>query len=239
MIDQPISAIYLLRETFAKMGAIYAPMLIINSPSLIILLGNNFAVGSAAIIPLNIIYLFVLIPFLSGAMIFYSYRSVTGNQVTVSEAFNQANRRLLQLILAYFIPVALILAGIIGIMLFHLFLSGLILLIIEIPGFYILSRLMFSSYVTVINNSSVQDSLNSSWKLTQGRWWLLFRSNFLISIVALVPAILISGLIGSRLGNSLASQMVSNLLGFLVGPLMTVYMVLLYKELRESAATIE
>ncbi|MEG4066552.1 hypothetical protein QUA42_04245 [Microcoleus sp. Pol11C2] len=238
MIDQPISAIYLLRETFAKMGSIYAPLLIINSPTLIIMLLNNFGLGSAAI-PLNIIYLFVLIPFLSGAMIFYSYRSLTGNQVTVSEAFNQANRRLLQLILAYFIPVVLILAGIIGIMLFHLFLPGWLLLIIEIPGCYILSRLMFSSYVTVINNFTVQDSLNSSWKLTQGRWWLLFRSNFLISIVALVPAILISGLIGSRLGNSLASQMVSNLLGFLVVPLMTVYMVLLYKELRESAATIE
>ena len=235
MIDQPISAIYVLRETFAKMGAIYAPLLIINSPNLIILLLNNFGLGSAAI-PLNIIYLLVLIPFLSGAMIFYSYRSLTGNQVTVSEAFNQANRRLLQLILAYFIPVVLVLAGI---MLFHLFWRGLILLIIAIPGCYILSRLMFSSYVTVINNSSVQDSLNSSWKLTQGRWWLLFRANFLISIVALVPAILISGLIGSRLGNSLASQMVSNLLGFLVGPLITVYMVLLYQELQESAATIE
>ena len=238
MIDQPISAIYVLRETFAKMGAIYAPLLIINSPSLIILLVNNFGLGSAAI-PLNIIYLFVLIPFLSGAMIFYSYRSLTGNQVTVSEAFNQANRRLLQLIFAYFIPLGLILAGIIGIMLFHLFLPGLILLLIEILGCSILSRLMFSSYVTVINNSSLQDSLNSSLKLTQGRWWLLFRANFLISIVALVPAILIFGLIGSRLGNSLASQMVSNLLGFLVGPLMTVYMVLLYQELRESAATIE
>jgi len=235
MIDQPISAIYVLRETFAKMGAIYAPLLIINSPSLIIILLNSFGFGSAAI-PVNIIYLFVLIPFLSGAMIFYSYRSLTGNQVTVSEAFNQANRRLLQLILAYFIPVVLILAGI---MLFHLFLRGLTLLIIAIPGCYILSRLMFSSYVTVINNSSVQDSLNSSWKLTQGRWWLLFRANFLISIVALVPAILISGLIGSRFGNSLASQMVSNLLGFLVGPLITVYMVLLYQELQESAATIE
>jgi len=234
MIDQPISAIYVLRETFAKMGAIYAPLLIINSPSLIILLLNSFALGSATI-PVNIIYLFLLIPFLSGAMIFYSYRSLTGNQVTVSEAFNQANRRLLQLILAYFIPVVLISAGI---MLFHLFLPGLILLIIA-PGCYILSRLMFSSYVTVINNSSVQDSLNSSWKLTQGRWWLLFRANFLISIVALVPAILISGLIGSRLGNSVASQMVSNLLGFLVGPLITVYMVLLYQELQESAATIE
>ena len=237
MIDQPISAIYLLRETFAKMGVLYAPMLTINSPSLILLLLNNFGLGSAAI-PLNI-YFFVLIPFLSGAMIFYTYRSLTGNQVTVSEALHQANRRLLQLILAYFFPVIPILAGIIGIRLFPLFLPGWIIFIIGIPGFYILYHLMFSYYVTVIDNSSLQDSLNSSWKLTQGRGWLLFRSNFLISIVAFVPVILISGLIGSRLGNSLASQMVSNLLGLLVLPLMTVYQVVLYKELRESTATIE
>jgi hypothetical protein len=58
----------------------------------------------------HIIYWLVAVPLLSGAMIFYTYRSLTRNQVTVGEAFNQANRRLLQLIgvsIMYFVLVSL------------------------------------------------------------------------------------------------------------------------------------
>jgi membrane-anchored glycerophosphoryl diester phosphodiesterase (GDPDase) len=165
----------------------------------------------------------VAVPLLSGAMIFYTYRSLTRNQVTVGQAFNQANRRLLHLILVYIMFVGLVFAGFLALI---------------IPGLYVACRLIFSLYATVIDNSSAVDSLNSSWELTKGRWWLVFRAIFLIFFVVFVPIILISLLIRST-GNLLASQLTSNLLGFLAGPLMNVYLVLLYLRLRESAATIQ
>lgn len=223
MTNPRISAQSLLRETFATTGSLYAPLLTINFPNLILSAINSWDnLGSASVV-FNIIYSFVAIPFLSGAMIFYTYRSLTRNQVTVGQAFNQANRRLLHLILVYIMYSVLVLAGFIALI---------------IPGLYVSYRLIFSLYVTVIDNSSALDSLSSSWELTKGRWWLVFRASFLILFGVLVPILLIVLLISST-GNLLASKLAANVLGFFTVPLMNVYLVLLYLRLRESAATIK
>jgi membrane-anchored glycerophosphoryl diester phosphodiesterase (GDPDase) len=223
MTNPRISAKSLLIATFATTGPIYAPLLTINFPNLILSAINSLdTLGSAGVV-FNIIYSFVAVPFLSGAMIFYTYRSLTGNQVTVGEAFHQANRRLLHLILVYIMYSVLVLAGCIALI---------------IPGLYVAYRLVFSLYVTVIDNSSALDSLSSSWELTKGRWWLVFRASFLILLVVFVPILLIVLLISST-GNLLASKLAANVLGFFTLPLMNVYFVLLYLRLRESAATIK
>jgi membrane-anchored glycerophosphoryl diester phosphodiesterase (GDPDase) len=219
-----ISARSLLRETFATTGPLYAPLLIINSPSLIFTASNSFLgkLDSAGI-AVNIIYSIVAIPLLSGAMIFYTYRSLTRNQVTIGQAFNQANRRWLHLILVYNMFVGLVWAGLYALI---------------IPGLYVSYRLIFSLYATVIDNSSVLDSLTSSWQLTKGRWWLVFRATFLIFFVVIVRIISIFLLI-SPTRQSLGSQFAGNLLEFLAAPLINVSFVLLYLRLRESAATIK
>jgi len=223
MTGSRISARSLLRETFATTGPLYAPLLTINFPNLILSAINSLDnLGSAGVV-FYIIYSFVAIPFLSGAMIFYTYRSLTRNQVTVGQAFNQANRRLLHLILVYIMFVVLVFAGFIALI---------------IPGLYVSYRLIFSLYVTVIDNSSALDSLSSSWELTKGRWWLVFRASILIIFVVSVPILLIVLLISST-GNLLASKLAGNVLGFFTVPLMNVYLVLLYLRLRESPATIK
>ena len=223
MTNPRISTRSLLRETFATTKPIYAPLLTINFPNLILsAIINSFGnLGSAGVV--FFIYSLVAVPLFSGAMIFYTYRSLTRNQVTVGQAYNQASRRLLHLILAYILFVGLVFAGFIALI---------------IPGFYVSFRLIFSLYATVIDNSSAVDSLNSSWELTKGRWWLLFRAICLIALVVFVPIILISLLIDPT-AKSVGYQLTSNLLGFLAGPLMNVYLVLLYLRLRESAATIK
>ncbi len=218
-----ISARSLLRETFATTGPLYSPLLTINFPNLILSAINSLDnLGSAGVV-FYIIYSFVATPFLSGATIFYTYRSLTRNQVTVGQAFNQANRRLLHLILVYIMFVGLVVAGFIALI---------------IPGLYVAARLIFSLYATVIDNSSALDSLNSSEELTKGRWWLVFRAILLLYFVVSVPILLIVLLITAT-GNLLAFKFGGNLLGFLVAPLMNVYLVLLYLRLRESAATIK
>jgi membrane-anchored glycerophosphoryl diester phosphodiesterase (GDPDase) len=223
MTGSRISARSLLRETFATTKPLYAPLLTINFPNLILSTINSLdTIGSAAVV-FNIIYSFVAIPFLSGAMIFYTYRNLTRNQVTVGEAFHQANRRLLHLVLVYIVYSVLVLVGLIALI---------------IPGLYVSYRLIFSLYVTVIDNSSALDSLSSSWELTKGRWWLVCRASFLILFVVFVPILLIVLLISST-GNLLASKLAANVLGFFTLPLMNVYFVLLYLRLRQSAATIK
>ena len=222
MTNPRISTRSLLRETFATTKPLYAPLLTINFPNLIFTALNSFGnLGSAGFV--FFIYSFVAVPLFSGAMIFYTYRSLTRNQVTVGQAYNQASRRLLHLILASILFVGLVFAGFIALI---------------IPGLYVSNRLIFSLYGTVIENSSAVDSLNSSWELTKGRWWLVFRATFLIFFVVFVPIILISLLIDPT-AKSVGYQLTSNLLGFLAGPMMNVYLVLLYLRLRESAATIQ
>ncbi len=262
MTNPRISTEGLLRETFATTKPLYAPLLTIGSPSLIFAALNSFGILGSAGVVFNFIYSFVAIPFLSGAMIFYTYRSLTRNQVTVGQAFNQANRRLLHLILVSImvfvrvVAASSVLALAVGIALLIIpRLSVAYYLVFSrywvsrysvlvwagaaiIPALYLGGRLIFSLYATVIDNSSAADSFSSSWELTKGRWWLVFRANFLIVLVLGVPIILISRLIDPT-GKSLASQLAGNLLGFLAGPLMNVYLVLLYLRLRESAATIK
>ena len=223
MTHPRISTRSLLREAFATTKPIYAPLLTINFPNLILsAIINSFGnLGSAGVV--FFVYSLVAVPLFSGAMIFYTYRSLTRNQVTVGQAYNQASRRWLHLILAYILFVGVVFAGFLALI---------------IPGLYVSCRLTFSLYATVIDNSSAVDSLSSSWKLTKGRWWLLFRALSLIVLVVFVPIILISLLIDPT-AKSVGYQLTSNLLGFLAGPLMNVYLVLLYLRLRESAATIQ
>ena len=222
MTNPRISTRSLLRETFATTKPLYAPLLTINFPNLIFTALNSFGnLGSAGVV--FFIYSFVAVPLFSGAMIFYTYRSLTRNQVTVGQAYNQASRRLLHLILAYILFVGLVFAGFLALI---------------IPGLYVSCRLTFSLYAAVIDNSSAVDSLNSSWELTKGRWLLLFRAICLIALVVFVPIILISLLIDPT-AKSVGYQLTSNILAFLASPLMNVYLVLLYLRLRESAATIQ
>ena len=156
-------------------------------------------------------------------MIFYLYRSFTGNKVTVNEAFQQANRRLWPLFLVFSKSALIVSAG---------------FFVLIIPGVYLGCRLLFAPFATVIDNCSGLDSFDSTFQLTQGREWLVFRASFLIVLVVFLPIILISRLIDPT-GKSVGYQLTSNLLEFLAGPLMDVYFVLLYLRLRESPATIE
>lgn len=226
MTVPPISARSLLRETFAAAKTLYPPLLIINSPILIYSsLPILVALGLAGT-PLKIIDWLSSLAFIfvSGATIFYSYRSLTGNQVNVSEAFQQANKRFFKLVMVNILYSLLLLAGLVALM---------------IPGLYISYRLMFSSYAVVIDNYSPQESIKSSWELTKGHWWLLFRSTFLLFAVALLPIILIALLIDSVGGESTASEVLANVVVFLILPFINIYLVLLYVRLGEFAAIIE
>ncbi|MEG3939041.1 MULTISPECIES: hypothetical protein [unclassified Microcoleus] len=218
-----ISARSLLREAFASMGTIYVPHLIIGSPLFIFsVLKLSGKLGSTSV-ALNIIYLCVLIPLVRGALIFYLYRSFTGNQVTVNEAFQQANRRLLPLILVFGKSAVMVFAASLALI---------------IPGVYLACRLLFAPCATVIDNCADVDSLNSSWQLTKGREWLLFRSSCLVSFVYFIPGVLIPISIDPT-GISLASNLAGKAALFLVAPLINVFGILLYLRLRESAATIK
>ena len=265
MTAQRISVRSLMRETLAAIGSIYAPLLVINFVQLliVIVLEKQLAGLSVAV---NIIYWLSAAPLLLGAMIFYIYRSLTENEVTVGESFKQASRRFLQLILAnipnlisVLLAYALLMNGLVEFMV-NAFNQGggrwLEFILDNNPGGFgaiflapglifiiflwssLVFRLTFSLYGTIIDNNSALHSISSSWKITKGRFWLMCRSTLLVSFVVVVPILLITTLISST-GNLLVFQPVINVLAFLSAPLVNVYLVLLYLRLRDSAATIQ
>ena len=264
MAAQRISVRSLMRETLAAIGSVYAPLLAINFVEfLIVAVLMNRMLGSGDI-ALNIIYWFLAFPLLCGTLVFYLYRNLIENQVTIGEAFKQANRRLLQLMLAnipnlisvllVFMlesfypgggtwPYFIFLGNILGHPVYVLLALGLILLIFLWS--YVGFRFTFSCYGTVINNSSALHSVNSSWKITKGRFWLICRSIFLLFFVGTVPKVLgailiylIQQLAIAELWGSLGlvAQITILILICLANALIDVYLVLLYLRLRESAA---
>ena len=265
MTAQRISVRSLMRETLAAIGSVYALLLVINFVELLIVAVLNRMLGSGDI-ALNIIYWFLAFPLLCGTLAFYLYRNLTGNEVTVGEAFKQANRRLLQLMLAnipnlisVLLAYALLMNGLVEFMV-NAFNQGggrwLEFILDNNPGGFgaiflapglifiiflwssLVFRLTFSLYGTIIDNNSALHSISSSWKITKGRFWLMCRSTLLVSFVVVVPILLITTLISST-GNLLVFQPVINVLAFLSAPLVNVYLVLLYLRLRDSAATIQ
>jgi hypothetical protein len=273
MTYQRISATNLLRSTFGIVGSLYVPLLIITSPNFIgnwlnVLVNqdldsaiNGWKISGVVtwnnlIYYLNLIYWLCAVPLLWGATIFYTYQSLTENQVTVGESFKHAYRILPQLMLAW-IPIGLMFyiylspLGVLQRLMFAsisnaspLVFAGLIALII--PGLYLGIRLQFSLFATTIDNAAAQDSISSSWKLTKERWWLLFRANLLIGIVTAVPLQLIPLLINNFLGFLLFNsplvvifQLLVIVLQLSLEVLTSVYFVLLYRRLRDSVATIQ
>ena len=262
MTAQRISVRSLMRETLAAIGSVYALLLVINFVELLIVAVLNRMLGSGDI-ALNIIYWFLAFPLLCGTLAFYLYRNLTGNEVTVGEAFKQANRRLLQLMLANIpnlisvLPVFMlesfnsgggrwpefILGNNLGDPVSILLALGLVLLIFLWS--YVGFRFTFSCYGTVIDNSSALHSVSSSWKITKGRFWLICRSIFLLFFVGTVPKVLgailiylIQQLAIAELWGSLGlvAQITILLLICLANALIDVYVVLLYVRLRDSAA---
>ncbi|MEG4228312.1 hypothetical protein QUA35_19180 [Microcoleus sp. N9_B2] len=141
----------------------------------------------------------------------------------MNEAFQQANRRLLPLILVFGKSAVMVFAASLALI---------------IPGVYLGCRLLFAPCATVIDNCADVDSLNRSWQLTKGREWLVFRSSCLVSFVYFIPGLLIPISIDPT-GISLASNLAGKAALFLVAPLINVLGILLYLRLRESAATMQ
>lgn len=65
-----------------------------------------------------------------------------------------------------------------------IFLGGLILLIV--PGFYFMGRLMFGCYIAVDKNKNAIDSIKESWSMTKDYGWKIFWKTFVIGLFILV-----------------------------------------------------
>lgn len=101
-------------------------------------------------------------------------RAAQHNKVELGDIWNEFKVKGLRLLL-----LEILLVIIVG--------AGLILLII--PGVYLIGRLAIAPYVLIDKNTKVVEALNRSWELTKGRMWQIYTV-ILFGIVLALPNVI-------------------------------------------------
>lgn len=205
-----IRAGQLLKDAFTYTPPIYLPLLAFFLPSLLIsLLMLGMTPGATVLI--SIINLFGIIPFMTGAAIFYAHQNLTNRGATLPDSMQAASERFVQLVILTVITVIVLVIG------FVCFI---------VPGIYLLVRLSFSYYALIIERRSAFNSLSRSWQLTKGHWWKIFTALAIIFLAIFIPAFVV--LVILAIVDPAGVEIGGSLLTFLIGPPVSVYYVLLF-----------
>jgi len=200
----------LLKDSFAYTPPIYLPLLVFFLPTLIISLLELGMTPGAAMLT-SVINLLGIVPFVTGAAIFYAYQNLTNRGATIPDSMQAAGERFAQLVFLTFIVSILLIAGFI---------------LLVIPGVYLSIRLSFVYYALMIENRSTFDSLIRSWQLTQGHWWKIFWAFLVLIFAIFIPAFIV--LVIFAVIDPGGADVGGSLLAFLVSPFISVYYVFLF-----------
>lgn len=200
----------LLKDSFTYTPPIYLPLLVFFLPSLIISLLILGMTPGAAVLT-RVINLLGIVPFVTGAAIFYVYQNLTNRGATIPDSMQAAGERFAQLVFLTFIVFVILLAGFI---------------LLVIPCVYLSIRLSFVYYALMIENRSAFDSLSRSWQLTQGHWWKIFWSFLVLALAVFIPAFIVLFIFATI--DPGGTEIGGLLLGFLLSPFISVYYVLLF-----------
>ena len=199
----------------------YLPLVVISTPALIfsIINAQNPLAPNA---PLNLIYLFLVAPLVSGTGIFLTYRYLTTQTVDLAGAASKAFAK------GLFLIDTLLISSIIVV------LSSFALII---PGIFVGVKLGFGLYGVVLDDLRPIASLKQSWHLVAGRWWPTFGA-MLLPTILILPIIFLATILGVLLGGSKAtvlSSIISSSLTLVITPFLTTYYTKVYLRLKELA----
>ena len=118
--------------------------------------------------------LFTLVPiFFASVIIKMVYDAVIKNNVSVSDAINLSLRKFV------FIFIATIL---------YLLIGGIGLIVLIIPGIFLMTKLFFFDCAILLDNKGIISSFEKSWQITKGNWWEVFG----FQLIFLIPIIILS-----------------------------------------------
>ena len=110
---------------------------------------------------------------------------------------------------------------------------GFLLLIV--PGIILSVWFAFASYILILENAGITDSLRRSREYVRGRWWGVFGRLILVSIVAF--AITVAGaMIFSFIPSEAISGLLETAVSLVLVPFMMAFVYLMYKDVKGGAA---
>lgn len=218
----------LLQSSFSEATPIYLPFLILSSPPLVLEVLQ--AVIPTLKIPLILINVVFLAPFLSGAGIYFVYRYLSTQTSDLGGAFGKAFEKLPNLILGLLIYLIAVVLG---------------LCLLVVPGIYVAVRLSFLMYGIVVDDLDAISALRSSWNLVEGRWFSVFGAQLVVvlfsSLVSFVIGLIVGFIVTLIMGSKAALIMttvgawVGLVAGLAVSPFVANYYMKLYLRLKELA----
>lgn len=218
MNSSNISPRRLLIDTFIYAKPFYFPMLSFFAPTLVVTIILPTIYSPSASFLLEFINIIFVTPFITGASIFYAHQNLTNRGATVPVSLQAAGEKLVQLSL---------LTAILWVILIPAF------LLLIIPGVYLSIRWSFVFYAVMIEGYSASEALGRSWKLTEGHWWLIFRTALLFILALIIPIFIVVLIIFATFGYGLPglSEGIGGIIGFLIAPIASIYYVLLFMSL--------
>jgi hypothetical protein len=239
--NRAIQPFKLLGDSFAQVGPVYVPLLLLAIPATVLSIGYYLTLkpekinGQVMLIPtaasMVLLALNTIVSlFLFGGIFLFAYRYIKQGTRDVSGSLTKGLRVSLTLLLssiAYGLAV------------------GIGFLLLVIPGIYLSVSLGFFPYAIAAEGRSALDGLKYSMALVKGRWWATLGS-CLVMILPFIPIGIISALFGTIFGiftgssgSRLASvetytNVASALLGLFLLPVVHVYTAKLYNRLDET-----
>lgn len=161
---------------------------------------------------------FAIYPIYQGAIILYIASALTGDYLKKSEYYRLSLKFWRPLMWLY------VLCGI-------LIVGGFMLLII--PGLIVLSRVSFSEFYCIFDESSAKDALSNSWENTKDIQWLLLVGILILSLAISGPLWLVEYLLSSIELWNLVLSFVSGVIASFLAPLITIFAFRVFTHERE------
>lgn len=157
----------LIRDSFIAIIPFYKPFLVFFIPRLILSL-LTFVISRNLWIVIYLLYIFSLRPIVFGGILYFCYKKLNQEDVTISRSLQKATEKFSELLLLRIFQ--------------YLLLIGTILF----------PRLYFVPYLVMVEDYPIADVLKRCWKLTKGYGWQIFWNLLLLGVIGNVLSFLAS-----------------------------------------------
>ncbi len=104
-----------------------------------------------------------------------------------------------------------------------------------IPGIILSVWFAFATFVLVLENAGIVDSLKKSREYVRGKWWAIFGRLIAMSVLVILLGMVIS-MVTVFMPNGVVTDAIATALSLLLAPVAMAYMYLLYNEVRVTSS---
>lgn len=178
---------------------------------------TGIMVTSESIIYIVLTFIYVILSILMTVALILA---INDNSITAKDAYKRA--------MPYFWRY-------IGLSLLMSFIMMIGFLLFIIPGIILSVWFAFATYVLVLENAGIVDSLKKSREYVRGKWWAIFGRLIAMSVIIFLLAMVISMIAAFMPEHAITEAFVAALT-VLLAPIAMAYMYLLYNEVKGAPA---